>query len=125
MKFTSENQPKKRTPRGKAKRNRLIESLQLRTLELLDEQLQGFDVDTAKACIALLPKPKPCRELTPFTLDENAEPAELSRQILAAVAAGHIPSDIGKELISAVADVVKIHEATELEARLAALEAKQ
>lgn len=70
----------------------------------------------------LMPRLKPQGECVMLALDAQATPAQMARQIIAAVAQGHIAPDAGRELLAAVADVCKIVESSELEQRIQRLE---
>lgn len=70
----------------------------------------------------LMPRLKPASD--PIILPEplDGSPADMARQIMRATSQGQIAPDTARELLSALADVAKIIEASELEERLSALE---
>jgi len=59
-----------------------------------------------------------------FDFDAAAPIARQVEQVLAAVAKGHVSSDVGKQIIDAVQALSAIRATDELEVRLSALEAK-
>jgi hypothetical protein len=71
----------------------------------------------------LLPRLKPVSEPAPINLDlSKGTPMDQTQAVLTAIVAGEISIDDGSQLIQSVATSIKIYEATELEARIAALE---
>jgi len=70
----------------------------------------------------LIPSLKSTIEPITFDLDEAVDMTDLCRQILAAVAGGVLPADVGGTLIQSVAGMARIAEIDEIERRLAELE---
>lgn len=64
-------------------------------------------------------------ERVSFDFDASAPVARQVEQVLAAIAAGAVAPDVGKQIIEAVGALSAIRATEELEARLAALEARQ
>ena len=89
-------------------------------------QAKGGDMQ-AMAMLAdrLSPKLKP--ESATISLPEplTGSPADMAKQLIQFAGAGTIPTSTAQELLSALADVLKIVEITELEMRLAQLEQLQ
>lgn len=81
--------------------------------------------DTAAAALLVsrvLAPAKPEAAAVRFAMPADGRPADLARSILAAVAAGTLAPDVGKQLVDAVAGVRAIEQIDELAARVAALE---
>lgn len=70
----------------------------------------------------VMPKLKPQGEIVALAMPDDATAADMARAVMQATAAGKISTDAARELLAAVADVVKIIEATELEERIKRLE---
>lgn len=73
----------------------------------------------------LLPKLRPTSEPAELKINLSGTPVQQTQTILTAITKGEISLDDGSQLIQSVAATVKIMEATEIEARLAALEQNQ
>jgi len=71
----------------------------------------------------LIPSLKAVVEPIEFDLNSASDMTDLARQVLAAVAAGVVPADVGSTLIQAVSSLAKIQEVDELDKRLTELEA--
>ena len=86
------------------------------------ESAKAGDVQAATILInRLYPALKPVQEVTPFTLAGD-NPAEQAQSVLAAVAGGQIPVEIGVQLIAAIGQTLQIIETTELAKRLEDIE---
>lgn len=86
------------------------------------ESAKAGDVQAATILInRLYPALKPVQEVTPFTLAGD-NPAEQAQSVLAAVAGGQIPVEIGVQLIAAISQTLQIMEVTELAERLEQIE---
>lgn len=86
----------------------------------LDGDLQACNIILARIAPALRPEAQPVQ----FEFDPTASTVEQVEAILAAVASGGVPVDLGKQLIESVKALADVRAVEELEARLAALEAK-
>jgi hypothetical protein len=86
------------------------------------ESAKAGDIQAATILInRLYPALKPVQEVTPFTLAGD-NPAEQAQSVLAAVAGGQIPVEIGVQLIAAISQTLQIMEVTELAERLEQIE---
>lgn len=86
------------------------------------ESAKAGDIQAATILInRLYPALKPVQEVTPFTLAGD-NPAEQAQSVLAAVAGGQIPVEIGVQLIAAISQTLQIMEVTELAERLEHIE---
>ena len=86
------------------------------------ESAKAGDIQAATILInRLYPALKPVQEVTPFTLAGD-NPAEQAQSVLAAVAGGQIPVEIGVQLIAAIGQTLQIIETTELAKRLEDIE---
>lgn len=72
----------------------------------------------------LSPPLRAAAEKVVFELDQSLSLTEQAKQIMAAVADGRIDPDTGHMLVNCIEKVAGIYATDELEARLAALEAK-
>ncbi|MFT8276600.1 hypothetical protein ACMSSJ_13815 [Kerstersia gyiorum] len=70
----------------------------------------------------IMPKLKPQGEIVKLTVPDDATAADMARAVMQATAAGKLSTDAARELLAAIADMVKIVEATELEERIKRLE---
>lgn len=70
---------------------------------------------------ALRPEAQPVH----FDFDPSASPVQQVESVLAAIAEGDVPVDLGKQLIDAIKALADVRATEELEARLVALEARQ
>lgn len=92
---------------------------------LIDKALEG---DTGAASLILsrvLPSLRSQAEKVSFDFDATAPVVRQVEQVLAAIAGGAVAPDVGKQIIEAIGALSAIRATEELEARLAALEAKQ
>lgn len=129
--FGTENQPKKRTPRGKSERTKILESFGRlsRTEEefydlLTEKAFNPEDQFSFKELLSRIsPIPKAVAPFVKFELDPDKNLHEQSAQILVAISKGEIPPDIGNSIISNMAHIVKVKEVTDMDERLKAMEA--
>jgi len=130
VKFTSDNQPKGRKPRGKTERTKLLEAMQRagKTEEgfydlLMEKAFNPEDSFTFKELLnRLSPLPKSVNPLYSFDLPKNLKPHERAVFVLDAIAEGIIPSDIGNDCIQAIKATINIEEHTDLKERIEKLE---
>ncbi|MBD59438.1 MAG: hypothetical protein CL808_04880 [Citromicrobium sp.] len=87
----------------------------------LEGDLQACNIILARIAPALRPEAQPVQ----FEFDPTASTVAQVEAVLAAVASGGVPVDLGKQLIESVKALADVRAVEELEARLAALEAKQ
>ena len=89
---------------------------------------KALDGDTGAASLILgrvLPSLRSQAEKVSFDFDATAPVVRQVEQVLAAIAAGAVAPDVGKQIIEAIGALSAIRATEELEARLAALEARQ
>lgn len=135
-------------PRGKSKRSLILDSIIEKGLlevntgasrEEAEKAVFGFMAESAfnpspdtavvsNACLNHLMNKgwasvKPSAECIEYEFNENSKPHEQAAQILKGVSDGVIPPDIGSNMISSIASMLKITEVTELQDRIDALEA--
>ena len=114
--------PKDKTP-ATLLRKSIAEAMPDIILKLVEQAKEG---DTAAAKILLdrcVPSLKP--EAMAINLPVNGTLAEQGGEIIRATLSGHIPPDIGAQLITALANQSKIIEIDELTQRIEILEAKK
>lgn len=114
-------------PPGRPDRRQRLRNL----IDTHSEELVGIAVQAARAgdmqALGLLlqralPPARPEGQPVRFPRPTGSSPAEWARAILAAVADGVLPPDVGKNLIDAIGMVSTIEVNTELEQRVRALE---
>ena len=91
---------------------------------MVEKALEG---DTGAAGLILsrvLPALRSQAERVSFDFDATAPVARQVEQVLAAIAAGTVAPDVGKQIIEAIGALSAIRATEELEGRLAALEAR-
>ncbi|PHS02407.1 MAG: hypothetical protein COA78_21035 [Blastopirellula sp.] len=128
--FNSDNQPKERKGRGKSERTKILEAMKRAgsTEEEFYDSLLTRSLDTEdnfgfkEMLNRMSPIPKAVAPLYEFTFDEKGTPYKKSCQVLKAMAAGKIPSDIGSLFINSIQSMLKIQEVTELERMIKELE---
>lgn len=142
--FTKDKQPANRTPRGRGAKVVFLEMLREESQLELTEGSTVVDAEKAfmkhvwerasndgdpssGACLTLLankcwPNIKAANDVVDFEFDETLKPLEQASQVLAAIASGDIPPDIGNSVISSIASMIKINEVTELSERIEKLE---
>ncbi len=92
---------------------------------LVEKALEG-EVGAASLILArVLPSLRSQAEKVQFDFDATAPVVNQVEQVLAAIAGGVVAPDVGRQIIEAVGALSAIRATEELEARLAALEAKQ
>jgi hypothetical protein len=90
------------------------------------EKAKEGDMGAAALVLQRLSPPlRAAAEKVVFELDQSLSLTEQAKQIMAAVADGRIDPDTGHMLVNCIEKVAGIYATDELEARLAALEAKQ
>ncbi len=119
-------------PRGKPKgtrswtskfRDQLAESVP-DVLESLIQQAKEGDTAAAKLILdRVLPSLKPAEQSIKLPLEGT--PAEQAQQVIAALAGGKLAVGEASAVLSSLTSLAKIEEFTELEQRIAALEARQ
>lgn len=135
---------KKMKPRGKGRRNVILEAMKSTGVfgasedDTVDEAEQKYWQHICDISVKddhpdrqmyskilsdkVAPTFKPSLERVKFDLDTTKSSSDQSTQILNAIAVGEIPADVGKMLIDAIANIVKIDEYTELKDRIDNLE---
>ena len=116
--------------RGVPDKRQKITAGMLAGAELVSEQVlaQALLGDMAAARLIfdrVLPTVRSQQQSVKFELPADSTPADQARAVLAAIAQGEIDPATGQSIIAAISAAVGIIEATELEARIAALEGKQ
>lgn len=147
--FSSENQPANRKPRGKDKRNLLLESLmavvnvdedgefkevvkdrdaaeRLFNMELVKRALNVRDAASAQLMKEVLERLYPTSKATlpaiEFPFRDNGSASEKIEDVQAAVANGTLPVDMGNTMVNMIVAGIKVFEVTELAERLARIE---
>ena len=119
---TPKGRPKDKTP-ATLLRKSIVEAMPDIILKLVEQAKEG---DTAAAKILL---DRCCPTLKPqaiaISLPVNGTLAEQGGEVIKATLSGHIPPDIGAQLITALANQSKIIEIDELTQRIEALEGKK
>jgi len=111
--------PKDKTPATKLRQSIITDMPEIITK--LVEQAKAGDVAAAKVLIdRVCPPLKP--QALPINLPVNGSMTDQGAEIIRATMAGHIPPDIGSQLISALAAQSKIIEIDELTKRIEILE---
>jgi hypothetical protein len=136
--FTSDRQPdpEDRVPRGKSKKNMILEAIKLETgndgVEFLRKVIRiglgskdspAVPMILSEAIKRIQPPIKPVMECVNLDISNCKTDAEKAVKVLSAVAIGNIPPDVGQMLIGMIKDSILITESTELLERLEALEA--
>lgn len=102
---------------------RLLEGSAEEVSRKVIEAAQGGDLRAAELVLSRCVAPvRPAHAPVTFTLDESAPLAEQGREILSAIAAGHLPPDTGKHLLDSLAALSRVAELDEIQRRLDALE---
>jgi len=126
--FSKENQPKNR--KGKSERTKILESF--KRLSKTEEEF--YDLLTSKAfdpedsfsfkelLLRVSPLPKATNPLVKFKFPKDAKPHVQAAHVLAAIAEGEIPSDIGNVFIQSIKSMIDIEEYTDLKERIEAIE---
>lgn len=91
---------------------------------VLDAALEG-DMQAASLVLSrCAPALRSQTECVQFEFDADASQTQQIAQVLAAIASGTVAPDVGKQIIDALGTLASARATDELEARLAALEAK-
>lgn len=121
--------PRGRPPGRPDARSRITRALMDEGLEIArvvtdaakDGDLQAASLVLSRIAPALRPEAQPIQ----FDFDPTASTVRQVEAVLGAVASGNVPVDLGKQLIDSIKALADVRAVEELEARLAALEAKQ
>lgn len=126
--FSKENQPDR--TRGRTRRKLIVEALERKGLS--EEQfydkivemavIEGSEPMLRELLIRFNPVPKPVAPEIQFDFPENGTPTEKVNSIIAGVADGKIPTDLGKMITDMLKTACDVHESTELSERLDKLE---
>ena len=128
--FSSEYQPKERKKRGKGERTKILEAMKRagKTEEgfydlLVERAWDPEDNFTFKECMnRLSPAPKAVAPLVDFEFPKDAKPHVQACHVLAAIADGVIPSDIGSMFVQSIKTMIDIEEYTDLKGRIEEIE---
>lgn len=126
--FSSSNQPKSK--RGKTERIKILEAMERagKTEEgfydlLVERSLNVDDNFTFKELLTRVsPVPKAVSPHIEFDFPEESKPHEQAVCVMAAIAAGKIPPDIGATFISSIKYMIDIDEYTNLKERIELIE---
>ncbi|MCG8053856.1 MAG: DUF5681 domain-containing protein [Candidatus Thiodiazotropha endolucinida] len=115
-------------PRGSRKISKLRAKLEPYADDLIEKAVDlalGGDLQALKLCLErLLPPLRPQAELVKLSALSRAESlSDMGEVILQSIAAGELPPDVGKDLLTAIAAQMQITEGDELRDRLESLEA--
>ncbi len=143
-KFTDDNQPKERKPRGKSFKTLLLETMREKSQLKLSpastkEQAEkafidhcatrAFNPDDNASGTILreflnksFPGLKSTLEKIKFDFPEDGTPTQKSLSVVKAISDGALPADVGQTIISIIKDSVVIEEGTDLKARIEQLE---
>lgn len=127
--FNKDNQPTKR--RGKSERNKLLDAMERagKTEEgfydlLMEKAFNPEDNFTFKELLSRIsPIPKAVSPTVQFDFPKDARPHVQAAHVLAAIAEGKIPSDIGNVFVQSIKAMIDIEEYTDLKERIERLEA--
>lgn len=89
---------------------------------------KAMEGDTNSASLILsriMPSIKAQAQRVAFDFDHTAPVSQQVEQVIAAIADGSVPADIGRQIIDAIGSLSAIRANEELEVRIAALEEKQ
>lgn len=110
------------------RRQKVNQALMENALPIIEKVVQNaLKGDTQAAALALsrvLPAVRPQREYVEFELDATAPPADQAASVLAAVAAGLVSPDVGREIVGMIESVHGIRQMDEVVRRLDALEGR-
>lgn len=116
-------------PIGQTKQSKLMQRMLDDAGEVVDAVMgKAKDGDPASASLVLsrvLPALRAEMRTVEFDFDPTAPASAQIEAVLAAIAAGAVPVDVGKQIIDAIGTLANARLAAEVEDRLAALEAKQ
>jgi hypothetical protein len=142
--MTSESR-KKMPGRGPSKRTLILDAIKKQSIEGLPDNATRAQVESAwfehllsvaldnknkdsGLCMRLITERgwsavKPSAECIEFEFDPSLPPTEQASQVMAAVAGGHVPPDLGITFISGIRSMIDIEANTELKERIDRLEA--
>ncbi|WP_432778184.1 hypothetical protein QZL74_14500 [Burkholderia gladioli pv. alliicola] len=133
--FSSERQPRKRTPRSKSQRTLLLDALKAETglnekgyyrkmvkLAMGDDTTRGDVVLAKEVFMRIAPPAKPVAPMVEFAFPEKGTPVEQVNAVLAGVATGKVSPDVGQQLVNMIRAKLDVLEISELADRLAAIE---
>lgn len=128
-KFSSDNQPRNRV---KTYRTVLLEALKAANKPMSEEEFITHYIDKAlsegdagmlrEIFLRLNPVPKPVAPPVEFDFPADGTPVEKMDAIIAGIASGSVPTDLGKMMAEIIKAGMDILETTELAARLERLE---
>ena len=92
---------------------------------LISRAMEG-DTNSASLILSrIMPSIKAQSQRVAFDFDHTAPVSQQVEQVIAAIADGSVPADIGRQIVDAISSLSSIRANEELEARIAALEEKQ
>lgn len=92
---------------------------------LIAKAMEG-DTNSASLILSrIMPSIKAQSQRVAFDFDHTAPVSQQVEQVIAAIADGSVPADIGRQIVDAISSLSSIRANEELEARIAALEEKQ
>ncbi|MCG7939495.1 MAG: DUF5681 domain-containing protein [Candidatus Thiodiazotropha lotti] len=118
-------------PKGRPKGSRKISKLRAKLEPYADDLIEkavdlalGGDLQALKLCLErLLPPLRPQAESVKLSALSKAESlSDMGEAILQSIAAGELPPDVGRDLLTAIAAQMQIAEGDELQKRLELLE---
>lgn len=92
---------------------------------MIDKALEGDPGAAALILSRVMPALRSQAEKVQFAFDPTAPVSAQVEMVLAAIASGSVAPDVGKQIIEAIGTLSTVRLAEEVEARLAALEARQ
>lgn len=121
--------PRGRPPGRPDARTKITRALMDEGLEIarvVTDAAKEGDLQAASLVLSrIAPALRPEAQAVHFDFDPSASPVQQVESVLAAIADGDVPVDLGKQLIDAIKALADVRATEELEARLAALEARQ
>jgi len=92
---------------------------------LIAKAMEG-DTNSASLILSrIMPSIKAQSQRVAFDFDHTAPVSRQVEQVIAAIADGSVPADIGRQIVDAISSLSSIRANEELEVRIAALEEKQ
>lgn len=92
---------------------------------LIAKAMEG-DTNSASLILSrIIPSIKAQSQRVAFDFDHTAPVSQQVEQVIAAIADGSVPADIGRQIVDAISSLSSIRANEELEARIVALEEKQ
>jgi predicted component of type VI protein secretion system len=128
--FSSDKQPKERKKRGLSERTKILKAMQRagQTEDgfydlLIERSLNPEDNFTFKELLVRLsPIPKAVSPSVEFEFPKDAKPHVQASHVLAAMAKGKVPSDIGNMFVQSIKAMIDIEEYTDLKGRIEEIE---